>query len=87
MSRLFVTAAAALLTSAGGLAAAPAVPAVAIDNAIVKVHGIHSSCQRGPGGWHRHNQWGERRPCRTWRGQGPRPSACVKVGPIYYCDY
>ena len=54
---------------------------------IVQVHGFHRSCQRGRRGWHRHNRFGERRPCRAWRGQGRRPDACVKFGPIWYCDY
>ena len=45
------------------------------------------SCRRGPGGWYRYNRFGERRPCRTWRGEGRRPDACVKFGPIFYCDY
>jgi hypothetical protein len=51
------------------------------------VHGFHRECRRGPRGWHRHNKFGERRPCRAWRGQGRRPDVCVKVGPIFYCDY
>jgi hypothetical protein len=56
-------------------------------NGIVLVHGYHRSCERGPGGWHRHNRFGERRPCREWRGQGRRPDYCVRVGPVWYCDY
>jgi hypothetical protein len=44
-------------------------------------------CRRGPGGWYRINRFGERRPCREWRGGGRRPDACVKAGPIYFCDY
>jgi hypothetical protein len=54
---------------------------------VVRVHGEHRSCQRGPGGWHRHNRFGERRPCREWRGEGRRPDYCVRVGPLWYCDY
>jgi hypothetical protein len=54
---------------------------------IVNVHGFHRSCKLGPGGWHRHNKFGERRPCRRWGGKGKRPDACIKVGPIWYCDY
>lgn len=57
------------------------------DSPVVRVHGYHRSCERGPGGWHRHNQFGERRPCREWRGRGPRPDYCVRVGPLWYCDY
>ena len=44
-------------------------------------------CRRGPGGWYRINRFGERRSCREWRGGGRRPDACVKAGPIYFCDY
>jgi hypothetical protein len=54
---------------------------------VIQVHGFHGSCQRGPNGWHRHNKWGQRRACRPWRGNGRRPDACIKVGPIWYCDY
>lgn len=54
---------------------------------VVRVHGDHRSCQRGPGGWHRHNRFGERRLCREWRGEGRRPDSCVRVGPLWYCDY
>jgi len=84
-------AAAALLAATASMAsAAPAnmsqVPA-GMSGDIVQVHGNHRSCQRGPGGWHRHNRHGERRPCREWRGQGRRPDSCVKFGPIWYCDY
>jgi hypothetical protein len=45
------------------------------------------SCRRGPGGWYRINRRGERRPCREWRGGGKRPDACVKFGPVWFCDY
>jgi hypothetical protein len=62
-------------------------PQQRLTNDVTKVHGNHRSCRRGPGGWHRHNRFGERRPCRQWRGQGRRPNACVRVGPIWYCDY
>jgi hypothetical protein len=58
-----------------------------VSNGVVQVHGNHRSCERGPGGWHRHNQFGERRPCREWHGRGRRPDACVKFGPVWYCDY
>ena len=54
---------------------------------IIQVHGKHFSCERGPGGWHRHNKWGQRRACKPWRGKGKRPDACIKVGPLWYCDY
>jgi hypothetical protein len=61
-------AAAALLAATASMAsAAPAnmsqVPA-GMSGDVVQVHGDHRSCQRGPGGWHRHNRYGERRPCR-----------------------
>jgi hypothetical protein len=45
------------------------------------------TCRRGPGGWYRINRFGERRPCRNWDGRGRRPDACVKVGPVWLCDY
>lgn len=45
------------------------------------------SCRRGPGGWYRYNRFGERRPCRSWDGHGRRPDACVKFGPVWFCDY
>lgn len=54
---------------------------------IVKVHGNHQDCRRGPRGWHRHTWEGKRRPCRVWRGEGKRPDLCIKLGPIWYCDY
>jgi hypothetical protein len=86
-----IVAAAVLLASTASMASA--VPATiaqlpeGLSSDIVRAHGNHRSCQRGPGGWHRHNRYGERRPCREWRGQGRRPDYCVRVGPIYYCDY
>lgn len=54
---------------------------------LTQVHGFHRDCRRGPGGWHRHNKWGQRRACRPWGGKGKRPDYCVKVGPVYYCDF
>lgn len=84
-------AATALLAATASIAsAAPgAVGPVAdgLSNGVVLVHGNHRSCERGPGGWHRHNRYGERRPCREWRGSGRRPDSCVRFGPIWYCDY
>jgi hypothetical protein len=83
--------AAALLASTASMASAVpaniAQPPEGLSSDIVRIHGNHRSCERGPGGWHRHNRYGERRPCREWRGQGRRPDYCVRVGPIYYCDY
>lgn len=58
-----------------------------LSSGLILVHGRHRSCERGPGGWHRHNRYGERRPCREWRGEGRRPDYCVRVGPLWYCDY
>ena len=84
-------AAAAFLVSTASIASA--VPAnigqlsEGLSSDIVRVHGYHRSCERGPRGWHRHNRYGERRPCREWRGEGRRPGYCVRVGPIWYCDY
>jgi hypothetical protein len=61
---------------------------VGVTNGIVKVHGDHRYCARGRNGiWHRHNRYGERRPCREWRGEGRRPDSCVKFGPVWFCDY
>jgi hypothetical protein len=79
----------AITASVAGAAAPSSVGPVAegVDNSLVRVHGYHRSCERGPGGWHRHNQWGERRPCRRWDGRGRRPDYCVRVGPIWYCDF
>ncbi len=85
-----LAAAGVLAATASVVSAAPATvekPATGAGNGLVQVHGDHRSCQRGPGGWHRHNRFGERRPCREWRGQGRRPDACVKFGPVGYCDY
>jgi len=85
-----LTAAAVLATTASLAVAAPGsgshVPG-GLSNNLIQVHGNHRSCERGGRGWHRHNRFGERRPCREWRGQGRRPDACVRVGPIWYCDY
>jgi hypothetical protein len=84
-------AAAALLASSASMAGA--VPASvrhlseSVSSDLVLVHGDHRSCQRDRRGWHRHNRYGERRPCRVWRGGGRRPDYCVRVGPIWYCDY
>jgi hypothetical protein len=85
-----LTAAGFLVAMASAAGAAPAnVGSVAdgLSNSVVQIHGNHRTCRRGPGGWHRHNRFGERRLCREWRGGGRRPSSCIKVGPIWYCDY
>lgn len=58
-----------------------------LNRDLVQVHGYHRSCERGRRGWHRHNRDGEWRPCREWRGGGRRPDYCVRVGPLWYCDY
>jgi hypothetical protein len=76
--------------AASTVSAAPATVAKLPDglgSGLVQVHGNHRSCQLGPGGWHRHNRFGEYRPCREWRGEGRRPDLCVRVGPVWYCDY
>ena len=61
-----------------------------VSNGIVDVQGYRGrwdrNCRRGPGGWYRTNRRGERRSCRRWDGRGRRPDACVKFGPIWYCD-
>ena len=85
-----LTAAAVLATTASLAVAAPGSGSQVPDGLstnLIQVHGNHRSCERGGRGWHRHNRFGERRPCREWRGQGRRPDACVRVGPIWYCDY
>ena len=83
--------AAAILAAIASIAsAAPATMGHVPDglsNGLIQVHGEHRSCRRDGGGWHRHNRLGERRQCREWDGRGRRPDACVRVGPIYYCDY
>ena len=58
-----------------------------LNGSVVQVHGDHRSCERDRRGWHRHNRYGERRPCRVWRGEGRRPDYCVRVGPLWYCDF
>ena len=87
--------------AAGALLAATASVASAAPASMTKIEGGLSSqllqveyrgkwdraCRRGPGGWYRINRFGERRPCREWRGHGKRPDACVKVGPLFFCDY
>ena len=85
------------IAAAGLLAAAASVASAAPLNlgrladganmSVIPVHGFHRSCERDQWGWHRHNRHGERRPCREWRGEGRRPDYCVRVGPVYYCDY
>ena len=88
---LKILAAAGLLAATASMvSAAPAnvgqVPD-GLSNGVVQVHGSHRSCQRGPAGWHRHNRYGERRLCREWHGGGRRPDYCIKVGPLWLCDY
>ena len=82
-------AAAILLASTASMAGAVNIGHLSEDLSrdIVRVHGDHRSCELGRRGWHRHNRYGERRPCREWRGEGRRPDRCVRVGPIWYCDY
>lgn len=92
MHKTFKTLAVAGLAAAGASMTSAAPVKVAqvpegLSGGLVQVHGEHRSCQRGPGGWHRHNRYGERRHCREWRGEGRRPDYCVRVGPIWYCDY
>lgn len=58
-----------------------------LSNGLIQIHGRHRSCQRDWRGWHRHGRRGNRRSCRRWDGRGRRPDACVKFGPIWYCDY
>lgn len=73
---LFAPVASANAAPLSGLGTAPA-----IDSGVVQVHGRHSSCQLGPGGWHRSPHRGMRIRCRPsrphgafwiWRSEGPR---------------
>ena len=84
-------AAAGLLASAATMASAATGSfgqvADGVTNNLVQVHGSHRSCERGGGGWHRHNRFGERRSCREWRGEGRRPDSCVRFGRAWFCDY
>jgi len=84
-----LAAASLLAMTAFGASAAPPTGHFArgVENELVRVHGAHRSCERGPYGWHRHNRYGERRSCREWRGEGRRPDYCIRVGRVYYCDY
>ena len=73
---LFLTAGAAM-AAPGGLGGA-----AAIDNGVIKTHGLHTSCQYTPrSGWHRTPVPGVNRWCRpgrpsgiwwTWRKDGGR---------------
>jgi hypothetical protein len=88
-----ILAAASLLAAAASMASAARAAigqlpdGVYVSSVLVRVHGEHRSCERGARGWHRHNRFGERRPCREWYGRGRRPDSCVRVGPVWYCDY
>lgn len=83
--------AAALLVSGATMASAtpgsPGQVPEGVSNGLVQIHGGHRSCERGGRGWHRHNRFGERRPCREWRGEGRRPDSCVRFGRAWFCDY
>jgi hypothetical protein len=93
MTATFKTlASAAILAATAALASAGPVPNVGDmgrgpASSVLKVHGFHQHCEHDRYGWHRHNQWGERRRCREWRGRGPRPDFCVRVGALWVCDY
>lgn len=88
-----------LLAAAGLLAAsatiAGAAPAnvgqsgLGLADGLTQVNGCHRSCARGRNGvWHRHRGPNcERRNCRQWNRRGPRPDSCVRVGPVWFCDY
>ena len=87
MAAAAVLAVTASLAGAAPMTTTPAGVAEEAAGNVLKVHGNHRSCQRDSRGWHRHNEWGERRRCRTWDGRGRRPDFCVRVGPIWVCDY
>ena len=89
---LKTVAAAAFLAGTAALAGAAPVSSIAdmaqeAESSVIQVHGFHRHCARDRYGWHRHSEFGERRRCRTWRGRGPRPDFCVRVGPLWVCDY
>ena len=48
---------------------------------IEKTHGDHRHCEEGNRGWHRHNRYGERLPCRPQR-VCKKDWHCVKTGPF-----
>lgn len=83
-----------LAMSASFASAAPATNlgnvGTSVMDGLTEVHGRHQACRRDRRGWHRHvrrrGDW-QRRSCRQWRGRGPRPRDCVKVGPVYFCDH
>lgn len=69
--------------SVAGASAAPAVGAMkaaAPDSNIERVHGIHTTCERGPAGWHRSPRKGVRITCRPHRPSGLYWS-WKKIGP------
>lgn len=80
-----VVGATASLANAAPLNSSPLTQGLSGD--IQLVHGDHRDCRRDRRGWHRHNRFGERRECREWRGEGRRPANCVRVGPVWLCDY
>lgn len=82
-------AAAFFLAFSGAASSAPfgADTAPAGTSGVTLAHGFHYGCQLGKRGWHRHNQFGERRLCRKWQGGGKRPDYCIRVGGFWYCDY
>lgn len=91
MKMLKTFAVAGILAASASMAGAAPAPMTPIPdgamNGVIKVHSTHRVCARDRRGWHRHNRFGERRPCRQWRGTGRRPDSCVKVGPLWFCDY
>lgn len=61
-----VAPAAANAAPVSGLGTAPAVK----DGALIKVHGVHRSCELGKYGWHRSPPGGGRIECRPHRPRG-----------------
>lgn len=64
-----ILAAAGLMAISSMAYAAPisgtgAIADLGAQSSIQKVHGDHRSCEEDYGGWHRHNRYGERIPCR-----------------------
>lgn len=75
--RIIPLAAAGLALAVFGMGTAQAAPVgllkpvdSAADSALIKVHGVHSSCQLGGAGWHRSPRRGVRIVCRPARPRG-----------------
>jgi hypothetical protein len=75
---------------AAGVVTAPSVHFQNVESQVVKVHGWHSSCRRGPARWHRHVRGRGNVPCRRAGGyhrSGPRLNRCGVVYNRCYARY